>query len=133
MLIGVTDPVELLDGARCYRSTAVVDATRLTAPRTWHTARGCALAAVAGDWLVTDGSEEWTVAADIFARTYDRLPDGRYAKHATVDAVRTDRPVEVRTLEGPARAEPGDWVLRGVDGELWTVTDAYFRTHYEPA
>jgi hypothetical protein len=74
--------------------------------------------------------DEWTVEADIFARTYRRLPDGRFTKDATVDAVRTEQALDVPTREGVARAEPGDWVLRGVDGELWTVTDDYFRTHY---
>jgi hypothetical protein len=126
------EPSELLRGARRYRSTSVVRATRLTEPRTWSSDRGSTLAAAAGDWLVTDGATEWTVAAGVFARTYRRLSDGRFAKDAPVDAVRADHPVEVPTLEGSARAETGDWLLRGVDGELWTVTDAYFRANYEP-
>lgn len=125
-------PVELLRGASRYRSTAVVHATRLARPHAWRTGRGSALSARAGDWLITDGVQEWTVEADIFARTYRRLPDGRFAKDAPVDAVRTDRPLDVPTLEGVARAEAGDWVLRGVDGELWPVSDAYFRSTYTP-
>jgi hypothetical protein len=125
-------PAELLRGARRYRSTAVVRATRLARPYTWRTARGSALSARAGDWRLSDGVEEWTVEADIFARTYRRLPDGRFTKDAPVDAARTDRPLDVPTCEGVARAEAGDWVLRGVDGELWTVTDAYFRSTYTP-
>lgn len=129
----MTNPTELLGGAKRYRSTVAVHATRLAAPRTWRTARGSELSAAAGDWLLTDGVEEWTVAAQVFTRTYDELPDGRYVKHALVEAVRTERPVEVATLEGPARAEAGDWVLRGVDGEVWTTTDAFFRAHYAPA
>jgi hypothetical protein len=126
-------PVELMGGARRYRSTAVVRATRLSEPSTWRTDRGSSMSAHAGAWRVTDGVEEWTVEADIFARTYDRLPDGRFAKHATVDAVRTDQARDVPTLEGVARAEAGDWILRGAEGELWTVTDSYFRAHYAPA
>jgi hypothetical protein len=120
----------LLQGARRYRSSAVVRATRLMQPRTWRTDRGRELCGAAGDWLLSDGSAEWTVAADVFDRTYRPLPDGRYAKDASVHAARTSHRVDVPTLEGAARAEPGDWVLRGVDGELWTVTDDYFRTHY---
>jgi hypothetical protein len=126
------EPADLLRGARRYRSTATVHATRLTEAHTWQTARGSDLTGRAGDWRVTDGVEEWTVEAGIFARTYRQLPDGRYAKDATVDAVRTERPLDVPTLEGVARAEAGDWVLRSDDGELWTVTDAYFRSAYAP-
>src|SRR5689334_4616541 len=125
-------PAELMRTARRYSSTSVVRATRLDAPCTWQTDRGSELSGRAGAWRVTDGADEWTVAADIFARTYRRQPDGRFAKAATVEAARTDRPLEVPTREGVARAESGDWVLRGVDGELWTVTDAYFRSAYEP-
>ena len=90
------------------------------------------LSAAAGDWLVTDGTEEWTVAPGVFARSYRPLPDGRFVKVAPVRAARLDRTAEVPTLEGVARAEAGDWVLCGVDGELWTVTDTFFRAHYEP-
>ena len=129
----MTGPGGLPRGARRYRGTAVVRAVRLTAPRVWRTGRGSELSAAAGDWLVSDGAEEWTVAAEVFARSYRALPDGRYVKDADVWAVRADRAGEVSTLEGPVRNEAGDWVLRGVDGELWTVTDAYFRSHYEPA
>lgn len=128
----MTEPADLLRGARRYRPTAVVRATRLASPRVWRTARGSALSAAAGDWLVTDGAEEWTVAPDIFRRTYRRLADGRFVKQEPVRAARLDRSAEVPTLEGVARAEAGDWVLCGVDGELWTVTDTFFRAHYEP-
>ena len=72
------------------------------------------------------------MGGDVFARTYRPLPDGRFAKDATVDAVRTDSALDVPTSEGVARAEAGDWVLCGVDGELWTVTDPYFRANYAP-
>lgn len=129
----MTEVLDLLRDARRYRPTTVVRATRLARPRSWRSARGSELSAAAGDWLVTDGAEEWTVVPDVFARSYRRLPDGRFAKDAPVAAVRLERATEVSTLEGVARAEPGDWLLSGVDGEVWTVTDAYFRSHYEPA
>lgn len=123
---------ELLDDARTYRSTAVVHATRLDAPRTWRTPRGSSLAATAGDWVVTDGAQEWTVAAGVFERSYRELPDGTFSKIATVCAVRLRHRVDVPTLEGSSTAQTGDWLLRGVDGELWPVSDQYFRTHYAP-
>jgi len=30
--------------------------------------------------------------------------------------------VVVETLEGPQTAEPGDWIMQGVEGELWPVS-----------
>ena len=38
-------------------------------------------------------------------------------------------PVEVR--EGAVVAEPGDWVLKGPNGDLHVMSDAMFRQHYE--
>lgn len=124
------DVVGLLRAARTYRSTAVVGAVRLDASRTWHTDRGSELSADPGDWVLTDGATEWTVDDAVFRSTYRRRPDGRFEKHGVVRAVRVDRAVAVPTLEGTAAAEAGDWVLSGSSGDLWPVTDVYFRGHY---
>jgi len=40
--------------------------------------------------------------------------------------------LEVRTLEGKVWAREGDWVVRGVEGELYPVKDSVFRATYEP-
>lgn len=37
----------------------------------------------------------------------------------------------VGTLEGPLRAEPGDWIVRGTVGELYPVKPEVFRETYE--
>lgn len=36
------------------------------------------------------------------------------------------------TLEGVMTAHPGDWVIRGVAGELYPCKDDIFRVTYEP-
>ena len=41
-------------------------------------------------------------------------------------------PVTVSTLEGVARAEPGDWIVTAPDGSSWPVPDEVFRRSYEP-
>ena len=126
----------LLDGAPRFRATSRVRAHRLTEARNWRTANGSDLDAAAGDWLLTDADDgsgrEWTVAGGVFDRSYARLPDGSYRKTATVEAVRLDAPLDVPTLEGTSVAAAGDWLVRGVDGELWPVDDEHFRTHYTP-
>ena len=37
----------------------------------------------------------------------------------------------IATLEGVMRAEPGDWIIRGVNGELYPCKAAIFRLTYD--
>jgi hypothetical protein len=39
----------------------------------------------------------------------------------------------IPTLEGEMRANHGDWIIRGVQGELYPCKDEIFRQTYEPA
>jgi len=39
----------------------------------------------------------------------------------------------VDTLEGRMEALPGDWIIRGVAGEVYPCKDPIFRATYEPA
>lgn len=39
----------------------------------------------------------------------------------------------IATLEGVMQAKPGDWVIRGVQGEFYPIKDSIFRETYEPA
>ncbi len=41
--------------------------------------------------------------------------------------------VEVQTLEGTMIGQQGDWIIRGVAGELYPCQDSIFRATYEPA
>jgi hypothetical protein len=47
--------------------------------------------------------------------------------------VRTDSYgcVSIQTLEGTMLAKPGDWIMRGVKGELYPCKDEIFRATYE--
>lgn len=38
----------------------------------------------------------------------------------------------IRTLEGTMRATPGDWIIRGVKGELYPCKPDIFAATYEP-
>jgi hypothetical protein len=38
----------------------------------------------------------------------------------------------VNTLEGPLRASPGDWIIRGIKGELYPCKPDIFAATYEP-
>lgn len=39
----------------------------------------------------------------------------------------------IRTLEGVMCAQPGDWIIRGVNGELYPCKPDIFATTYEEA
>ena len=39
----------------------------------------------------------------------------------------------IETLEGEMRANPGDWIIRGVKGEIYPCKPDVFAETYEPA
>lgn len=41
--------------------------------------------------------------------------------------------VEILTLEGTMSARPGDWIIRGVNGEFYPCKPDIFEKTYEPA
>ena len=41
--------------------------------------------------------------------------------------------IEIHTLEGTMLAKPGDWIIRGVKGELYPCKPDIFAATYEPA
>lgn len=131
--LGTAELDGLLAGGRSYLSVAMVRARRLTEELGWTTANGDRLHAVAGDWLLSDGSDEWTVTNDVFTASYRALGDGSYQKTATVTAVQLDEPFAVDTLEGVATGAAGDWLVRNPTGESWPIPAATFAKRYRLA
>jgi hypothetical protein len=41
--------------------------------------------------------------------------------------------IDIKTLEGTMRADKGDWIIRGVKGELYPCKPDIFEATYEPA
>lgn len=56
-----------------------------------------------------------------------------------IEAIRQDRflvvdgVAHITTLEGVMTAQPGDWIIRGVKGELYPCKPDIFAATYEPA
>lgn len=75
------------------------------------------------------------VRGDIFNATYEPLGGGLYRKNPEVVLryFTLDRPALVHTLEGPQAAEPDDWIVQGVAGELWPVPREKAAQKYDPA
>jgi hypothetical protein len=90
--------------------------------------------AQAGDWLVDNGGDVYTVAAETFERTYRELSPGRWVKTAPVWAERATQPGSVGTQEGVTHYAAGDWlVCNHEDGrDAYAVGAAKFEQLYEP-
>ena len=48
-----------------------------------------------------------------------------------IEAYQTDEEMEIETLEGVMKANKGDWIIRGVKGELYPCKPDVFEMTYE--
>ena len=141
---GVTDSLALLAtlGYRSFddpyatwvrlRRRGEVTAVRRHEAWDWTTADGSVLHGRAGDWEVTDGDgTSRSVDADIFEKTHEPVGGDRWRRVGEIRG-RLARPGEVvHSLEGDQRARPGQWVLRGVEGEEWLVPAEHLEASYD--
>jgi len=68
---------------------------------------------------------EWMPPAKVTEIEVPLVPAG--------DVWRRDDFLFIGTLEGTHRADPGDWIIRGVAGELYPCKPNIFEATYEPA
>jgi hypothetical protein len=98
--------------------------------RKWGAVQHCK----AGDWLVDNAGDVYTVDADTFASTYRAAGEGTYVKSAPVWAEPAANPGEIRTKEGTTAYRPGDYLVyndeAGLDG--YAVRRDDFERMYEP-
>ena len=52
-------------------------------------------------------------------------------KPIPVNARQVQKKTIVKTIEGTLIAQPGDWILTGVDGEEWPVKKEIFEKTYK--
>lgn len=48
-----------------------------------------------------------------------------------IEAYQTDEEVEIETLEGVMKANKGDWIIKGVKGELYPCKPDVFNITYK--
>jgi hypothetical protein len=53
-------------------------------------------------------------------------------KPVVIEAYRTDKEMYIETLEGVMKANVGDWIIKGVKGELYPCKPDVFEMTYEP-
>ena len=89
----------------------------------------------AGDWLVNNEGDVYTVDGDTFARTYCAVSPGIYEKVAPVWAQVTEQPGEITTKEGVTHYEAGAYlVYNDPDGKDGYAVDAKkFKDMYKRA
>lgn len=116
-----------------FRRVGVVTARRLDENLSWFTQHGDLLQGQAGDWVVESPDGGQRTVKDLEFRTlYEWIGGNRWRRTGTVSARQVSTQVSVSTLEGLARAEPGDWIVTAPDGSSWPVPDEVFQRSYEP-
>lgn len=53
-------------------------------------------------------------------------------KPVVIEAVKAKLPIKIPTLEGVMQANTGDWIIRGIKGELYPCKPDIFNLTYEP-
>jgi hypothetical protein len=118
-------------GSARFHRIGTVQAERLHTRRAWTRRSGDELAGHAGDWRVRDDSgDERTVRDTEFRASHRPLGGETWLRTGTFSAWRVSEPHVLRTMEGRAVAQAGDWVVEGHGGERWPVTDEQFRRTY---
>jgi hypothetical protein len=114
-----------------FQRVGTVRARRLHTRRRWTRPAGGELSGEAGDWRVFDDrGDERTIRDAAFRASHEPLGGARWRRTGTYRAWQVSDERVLRTLEGRAVAQPGDWVVEGRGGERWPVSDAQFRRTY---
>ena len=87
----------------------------------------------AGDWLVSNAGDTYTVDKDVFDRTYALVSPGVYVKTTEIWARLADSDGSIETKEGVTHFKKGDYVVSnnadGSDG--YAVAGDKFHSLYE--
>lgn len=92
-----------------------------------------------GDFIVDDGDNTYPVKSDIFYETYKVTIDPKSKKGwfkvkkkpVVVSVRKVESIVYVQTLEGRVKAEPGDYIIKGVENEKYPIKQDKFNENYE--
>jgi len=89
----------------------------------------------AGDWIVNNDGDVYTVDCETFGRTYGAVSPGIYKKVAPVWAEVTEQPGQIATKEGVTHYKAGAYlVYNEPDGKDGYAVDAEtFEKMYAPA
>lgn len=99
--------------------------------RKWGDVQTCK----AGDWLVDNDGDVYTVDQATFARTYRRVGPGTYVKTTPIWAEVAAEDGSVKTKEGATHYRAGDYLVFNEPdgGDAYAVTKDRFEAMYERA
>lgn len=88
----------------------------------------------AGDWLVDNGGDVYTVDGKVFTATYRQLGPGVYLKTTPIYAERATGAGKVKTKEGESSYRAGDYIVSNTaDGsDTYCIAAEKFEAMYEP-
>jgi hypothetical protein len=88
----------------------------------------------AGDWIVRNGDDTYTVDGEVFARTYQPVGPAEYRKAVTVWAECAEQPGCIETKEGVTRYRDGDYLVYNESDRRdgYAICGAHFEELYEP-
>ena len=128
--------IETMSGMKKYRKRIIIAAVQLDLEtdgldyQKW----GGPQHAKAQDWIVNSSGEVYTIDAESFKATYERVGLGQYKKSAPTWAKQADEAGTVTTKEGVSQYEAGDWIASN-DAEYkdtYTIAADVFETTFEP-
>jgi len=87
----------------------------------------------AGDWIVSNNGDVYTVDQETFKRTYSQVDDARYVKITPVWAEVAPEEGSVNTKEGATHYRAGDYLVFNEEhgGDAYAVEAGKFETMYE--
>lgn len=88
----------------------------------------------AGDWIVNNDGDIYTVDYDVFKKTYVNIRQGIYAKTTPIWAEITTHAGSVNTKEGESFFKKGDYLVsNNEDGtDAYCISAEKFESMYEP-
>jgi hypothetical protein len=114
-----------------FERTGIVRARQLREPRWWTRRSGDQLHGEPGDWRVIDADDDERTVRDVeFRASHEPLGGGLWQRTGAFRAWRVSEKLVLRTTEGQAIAQAGDWIVEGHRGARWPVTDEQFRRTY---
>jgi len=98
--------------------------------RKWGAEQRCK----AGDWIVDNDGDIYTIDAEVFKRTYRALSPGVYLKKTPIWAEVAAEPGVIDTKEGRSHYEAGDYLVsNNEDGtDAYCISASKFEEMYEP-
>lgn len=87
----------------------------------------------AGDWLVNNNGNVYTIDSEVFERTYTKVREGTYEKTGLIWAGQAQKAGKVRSTSGFTNYRAGDFVVFNDQDrdDGWAMSEEEFESLYE--